>query len=164
MGGMGRRRRVLLAPFVLLALAWALPACGGADPAEGLISNVDKARAARTLTSLQQGLITVQVVNADYGGGDAASLATALQQRDPSNRYTTTPPTDVGIVQVMGGAGGPVMLVGVSAPPSAPRPPDYLAVWESAGTTLYYIGRQPPAYSPTAPSGGGWSSSPPTPS
>src|SRR4051812_26609745 len=103
-----------------LVLAGVAAGCGGSNPAEGLISNVDKARTARTLTSLQQGLITAQVVSAESAGGGAPALATALQQRDPSNRYTTAPPTDVGIVQVEGGGGSPVMLVGISAPPSAP--------------------------------------------
>ena len=53
------------------------------------------------------------------------------------------------------------MLVGMSAPPSAPRPPSYLAVWESGGSTLFYLGPQPPQYSPSPPSGAGWSASPP---
>jgi hypothetical protein len=161
---MGQRLGTLCALGLVLAFAGGAAGCGGTDPAEGLISNVDKARTARTLTSLQQGLITAQVVSAESAGGSAPALAAALQQHDPSNRYTTAPPTDVGIVQVEGGGGGPVMLVGISAPPSAPRPPYYLAAWESGGTTLYYLGRQPPAYSPSPPSGAGWSTSPPLPS
>jgi hypothetical protein len=161
---MGQRLAALCAVGLALAPAAVTAGCGGSDPAEGLISNIDKARTARTLTSLQQGLITAQVAGSDSAGGSAPALAAALQQRDPSNRYTTAPPTDVGIVQVEGGGGGPVMLVGISAPPSAPRPPYYLAVWESAGTTLYYIGRQPPGYSPSPPGGAGWSATPPTPS
>jgi hypothetical protein len=67
----------------------------------------------------------------------------------------------VGMIQVIGGGGGPVMLVGISAPPSAPRPPSYLAVWESGGSTLFYLGPQPPQYSSSPPSGAGWRASPP---
>jgi hypothetical protein len=161
---MGQRLQALCAAGLVLALAGGAAGCGGSDPAEGLISNIDKARTARTLTSLQQGLITAQVAGSDSAGGSAPALAAALQQRDPSNRYTTAPPTDVGIVQVEGGGGGPVMLVGITDVPSAGRPPYYLAAWESAGTTMYYIGRQPPAYTPAPPSGAGWSATPPTPS
>jgi hypothetical protein len=151
----------ILACAALASLA-VLPGCGSTDPAEGLVSNVDKAKAIKTLTSLQQALITVNLVSAESGGGSGGgALATALQQRDPSNRYVTGPPTDAGIVQVLGGGGSPVMLVGISAPPSAPRPPHYLAVWSSGGATMFYLGEQPPQYSPQAPSGAGWSSSPP---
>ena len=161
---MGKRVRILAALGLTLTVMAAAAGCGAGDPTEGLISNLDKARAARTLTSLQQGLITAQVASADSAGGGAAGLAAALQQRDPSNRYTTAPPTDVGIVQVEGGGGGPVLLVGITDVPSAGRPPYYLAAWENAGTTMYYIGRQPPAYTPSQPSGAGWSTTPPTPS
>src|SRR5262249_34185175 len=121
-------------------------------------------RAARAVSSLQQGLITIQTTAAEGGGAPptAADLAAALQQRDPNDRYTTAPPTDVGIVQVLGGGGGPVMLVGISGPPGSPRPPSYLAMWEASGTTRFYLGQQAPAYSATAPSGPGWSSSPPS--
>jgi hypothetical protein len=154
-------RRILLASLLTAALACSLSACGDSDPTEGLVSNVDKARGARTLVSLQQGLIAAQTVAAEGGGGGAAQLAAVLQQRDPSNRYTTAPPTDVGIVQVVGGGGGPVMLIGISGPPSSARPPDYLAVWASAGTTRFYSGQQPPGYSAAAPAGPGWGDSPP---
>jgi hypothetical protein len=157
---MGPRARTL-AVLALVAAAAALTACGAGDPSEGLISNVDKARSARTLASLQQGLITVQTAGAEGGAASAAGLAAALQQRDPSNRYTTAPPTDVGIVQVVGGGGSPVMLLGISAPPGSSRPPDYLAVWQSGGSTMFYVGRQPPQYTASAPSGAGWSASPP---
>jgi hypothetical protein len=160
---MGLRPRIACAAVVLAALGGSLSACGDSDPAEGLISNIDKARAARTLTSLQTGLITVQTAAAESGGApaSASNLAVALQQHDPSNRYTTAPPTDTGIVQVMGGGGGPVMLVGISGPSSSPRPLYYLAAWEAGGTTLFYVGQQPPVYTASAPSGSGWSSSPP---
>jgi hypothetical protein len=158
---MGPRWRTVCAALALVAVGASLAACGQSDPTEGLISNIDKARSARTLSTLEQSLIAVQTVGAESGSTSAPALAAALQQRDASNRYTTGPPTDVGIVQVMGGGGGPVMLVGISAPPSAPRPPAYLALWESGGSTLFYLGRQPPPYSPSPPSGAGWSSSPP---
>jgi hypothetical protein len=158
---MGLRLKTACAALALAALAASLAACGQSDPSEGLISNIDKARSARTLSTLEQGLIAVQTVGAESGPASAPALAAALQQRDASNRYTTGPPTDVGIIQVIGGGGGPVMLVGISAPPSAPRPPSYLALWESGGSTLFYIGKQPPQYSPSPPSAPGWSSSPP---
>jgi hypothetical protein len=159
---MGPRWRTACAVTALIAIGFSVAACGQSNPTEGLISNVDKARSARTLTTLEQGLIAVQTVGAESGSTSAPALAAALQQRDASNRYTTAPPTDAGIVQVIGGGGGPVMLVGISAPPSAPRPPAYLALWESGGSTLFYLGPQPPLYSPSPPSGAGWSSSPPS--
>jgi ABC-type Fe3+-hydroxamate transport system substrate-binding protein len=143
-----------------LALLVALAGCGASNPTEGLISNVDKANSARTLTSLQQALITVNIVQADAAASGPSALAAALQQRDPSNRYTTVPPTDAGIVQVIGGGGVPVMLVGINSPPSSGRTPYYLAVWSSGGSTLFYLGQPPPQYSAQQPSGPGWSSSP----
>ena len=155
---MGAARTTVCAIAALLAVA--LAGCGGNDPSEGLLSNIDKARSARTLTSLEQALITVSISQTDYSASTPAALAAALQQRDPSNRYTTGPPTDVGIVQVLGGGGGPVMLVGINSPPSSGRAPYYLAVWSSGGSTMFYVGQQPPAYSTAPPSGPGWSSSP----
>jgi len=155
---MGPRRTILSATLALAVAA--LAACGGTQPAEGLFNNIDKARAARTLSSLQQGLITAQTTGAESAATSSQSLAAALQQRDPSNRYTIAPPTDVGIVQVVGG-GGPVMLVGISAPPGSGRAPSYLAVWQSGGSTLFYLGPGPPQYTASPPSGTGWSSSPP---
>jgi hypothetical protein len=158
----GPRLQIACAVLALAVLGATLAACGsGSSPADGLLGNIDKARSARTLSTLEQGLIAVQTVNAEAGAADAASLAAALQQRDASNRYTTAPPTDVGIIQVVGGGGGPVMLVGVSAPPTAAKPPAYLALWESGGSTLFYLGRQPPPYSASPPAGAGWSSTPP---
>jgi hypothetical protein len=158
----GPRLKIACLVLALAVAASTLAACGGgSSPADGLLGNIDKARSARTLSTLEQGLIAVQTVNTDGGAADANSLAAALQQRDASNRYTTAPPTDVGIIQVIGGGGSPVMLVGVSAPPSSGKPPAYLALWESGGSTLFYLGQQPPAYSTTAPSVPGWSSSPP---
>jgi hypothetical protein len=151
----------IIAVAVLAACAALLPGCGRSDPSEGLISNIDKARNVRTLSSLQQALITVNLMESEGGGAGPAALAAALQQRDPSNRYTTGPPTDAGVVQVLGGAGGPVMLVGINSPSSAARPPYYLALWESGGATLYYIGQQPPQYTVQQPAGAGWGNTPP---
>ena len=151
----------LIAVTALALLVAVLPGCGTSDPAEGLVSNVDRAKNARTLSSLQQALISVSLVQSESGSSSPGALATALQQRDPTNRYTTGPPTDAGVVQVLGSGSGPVMLLGVSAPPSAPRPPYYLALWESGGTTLYYVGRQPPQYTVQPPAGPGWSNTPP---
>ena len=153
-------RSPLLVCATLALLVW-LPGCGSSDPAEGLISNIDKARSARTLTSLQQALITVNIVQAEAASSSPTTLAAALQQRDPSNRYTTTPPTDAGIVQVIGGAGGPVMLVGINSPLSSGRTPYYLAVWSSGGSTMFYLGQPPPQYTTQPPAGAGWSSSVP---
>jgi hypothetical protein len=145
---------------VCASLLLALAGCGAKDPSEGVLSNIDKARSARTLTSLEQALIAVSIAQSDYSASSTAALAAALQQRDPSNRYTTGPPTDAGIVQVLGGAGEPVMLVGINSPPGSGRTPYYLAVWSSSGTTMFYVGQQPPAYTSAPPSGPGWSSSP----
>jgi hypothetical protein len=158
---MGLRLKTACAMLALVAPASLLAACGGSSPADGLLSNIDKARSARTLSTLEQGLVTVQTVSADSGAANAQSLAAALQQRDGSNRYTTAPPTDVGIIQVVGGGGGPVMLVGISAPPTSGKPPVYLALWESGGSTLFYLGQPPPQYRTSPPTGAGWSSSPP---
>src|SRR5262245_8274734 len=116
---MAPRPRSVSAAVLLFVALGVLSGCGGdSKPAEGIISSVDKARAAQALSSLQQGLITIQTTAAEGGGAPptAADLAAALQQRDPNDRYTTAPPTDVGIVQVLGGGGGPVMLVGISGP------------------------------------------------
>lgn len=139
----------------------ALGACGNDDPAEGLLSNIDKARSAKSLSSLQTGLVMLGVVQQEAAGASAQSVAAALQAKDPTNRYTTAAPTDAGIVQVVGGGGAPVMLVAVGSGASDSREPVYLAAWQGSGTTLYYAGAQPPAYTPSAPSGAGWSATPP---
>ena len=74
-------------------------------------------------------------------------LAAALEAKDPSNRYVTTVPTNTGVVQVVGGGGGPVMLVAMSDPGSeGGRSPPYVGVWQGAGTTRYYAGTAAPAY------------------
>ena len=65
--------------------------------------------------------MTLALVQADSRRAAAQDLAAALQAKDPTNRYTTATPTDAGIVQVLGGGGGPVMLVSINVPPSAGR-------------------------------------------
>jgi hypothetical protein len=155
---MGRFRRA--ACLLVAGLVLALPACGN-DPAEGLLSNVDKARNARSLSSIQTGLVTLGLVQTEAPGGSAQSIAGALQAKDPTNRYTTAPPSDIGIVQVAGGSGGPVMLVAINSPPSAGRDPYYVAAWQGQGTTMYYAGLQPPVFAQSAPAGNGWSATPP---
>lgn len=152
-----RRATCIAAAGLVLALG----ACGNDEPAEGLLSNIDKARNAKSLSSLQTGLVTLGLVQADSAAGSAQSVAASLQSKDPTNRYTTGAPTDAGIVQVVGGSGGPVMLVSVNSAATDSREPYYLAAWQGAGTTMYYGGPQPPAYTPSAPSGAGWSTTPP---
>ena len=142
-------------------LVLALGACGNDDPAEGLLSNSDKARSARSLSSLQTGLVTLGLVQSEAPAASAQSVAAALQAKDPTNRYTTAVPTDVGIVQVVGGGGGPVMLVAVSSARSDSRAQAYLGAWQGNGTTMYYAAAQPPVYASSAPSGPGWSATPP---
>src|SRR5215210_1705192 len=116
---MGRFRRA--ACLLVAGLVLALPACGNDDPAEGLLSNVDKARNARSLSSIQTGLVSLGLVQTEAPGGSAQTIAAALQAKDPTNRYTTAPPSDIGAVQVAGGSGGPVMLVSINSPPGEPR-------------------------------------------
>jgi hypothetical protein len=148
-----RRLACLSAAGLVLALA----GCGNDDPAEGLISNVDKARTAASIAGLQTSLVTGAVVQADNPAATADSLAAALQAKDPSNRYTTATPTEAGIVQVVGGGGGPLMLVSINSAPSSGREPYYVAAWQGEGGTMFYVGRQPPTYAATAPAGPGWS-------
>ena len=152
---MGRARRIacLSAAGLVLLLA----GCGNDDPTEGLVSNIDKARTAASIVGLQTSLVTAALVQADYPGGTAQSLVAALQAKDPTNRYTTATPTGTGIVQVVGGSGGPVMLVSINSAPSSGRAPYYVAAWQGDGSTMYYVGQQPPAYTPSAPATAGWS-------
>ena len=114
----------------------ALGACGNDDPAEGLLSNIDKARSAKSLSSLQTGLVTLGLVQSEAPGGAPSGVAAALQAKDPTNRYTTAAPTDAGIVQVIGGGGGAVMLVAVNSASSDSREPVYLAACLGGGTTM----------------------------
>lgn len=140
------------AGFVLV-----LSGCAQEDPAEGLVSNVDKARNAASLAALQTSLVTVALIQADSAAGTAQDMVAALQAKDPTNRYTTATPTDAGIVQVAGGGGGPVMLVSINSSPSNGREPYYVAAWQGEGSTLYYVGHQAPGYAASAPAGPGWS-------
>ena len=140
------------AGFVLV-----LSGCAQEDPAEGVVSNVDKARNAASLSALQTGLVTVALIQADSAAGTAQDMAAALQAKDPASRYTTATPTAAGIVQVAGGGGGPVMLVTINSSPSNGREPYYVAAWQGEGSTMYYASRKPPAYSASAPADAGWS-------
>jgi hypothetical protein len=142
--------------LLAVALAAAASGCGQTDPAAGLANSVDKARAAKALSSLQTGLVTLALVQTESGGAGAADVAAALQAKDPTNRYTTAAPTEIGIVQVVGGGDQPVMLVAMSDPGSEGRPPQYVGVWQGSGTTMYYTGTAPPAYVTSAPAGPGW--------
>jgi hypothetical protein len=142
--------------LLAVAVATAAGGCAGEDPAQGLADGVDKARAAKTLSSLQTALVTLGVVQVDSGGADVQDLATALQSKDPTNRYTTASPTAPGVVQVLGGGGGPVMLVAISDLGAEERPAQYVGVWQGSGTTMYYAGTTAPAYSGAAPAGPGW--------
>jgi hypothetical protein len=150
--------------LLVVAVAAAAGGCAGADPADpaqGLADGVDKARAAKTLSSLQTALVTLSVVQVESGGAAVQDLAAALQSKDPTNRYTTAAPTTPGVVQVLGGGGGPVMLVAMTDPGSQERPAQYVSVWQGSGTTKYYAGTTPPAYTAAAPAGPGWAGTPP---
>jgi hypothetical protein len=156
---MPARRHIIY--LLAAALATVAPACGGAggDPAAGLAKSVDKARAAKTLTSLQTGLVTLNVVQAESAAtGGSTDMVVALQSKDPTNRYTTAPPADTGTVQVVGGGGAPVMLVAISDPAANGQPAQYVAVWQGSGTTMYYAGTSPPAYTADPPQAAGWGS------
>lgn len=144
--------------LLAVAVAAAAGGCTGEDPAQGLADGVDKARAARTLSSLQTALVTLSLVQVDSGGAAVQDLAAALQSKDPTNRYTTAAPTATGVVQVLGGGGGAVMLVAISDPGSEGRPAQYVGVWQGSGATMYYAGTAPPAYTAAAPAGPGWGS------
>jgi hypothetical protein len=143
--------------LLAVAVAAAAGGCAGEDPAQGLADGVDKARAAKTLSSLQTALVSLSLVQVDSGGAAVQDLAAALQSKDPTSRYTTAAPTTTGVVQVLGGGGGgPVMLVAMSDPGSQERPAQYVSVWQGSGTTMYYAGTTPPAYTAAAPAGPGW--------
>lgn len=144
----------------LLAVALAATAggCAADDPTAGLSNSVDKARAAKTLTSLQTALVTLSLVQVDSGGAAPADVAAALQAKDPTNRYTTAAPTEMGTVQVVGGGDQPVMLVAMSDVGSEGRSPGYVGVWQGSGTTMYYAGTAPPTYTSSPPAAPGWGS------
>ena len=147
--------------LLAVAVVAAAGGCAGEDPAQGLADGVDKARAAKALSSLQTALVTLSVVQVESGGAAVQDLAAALQAKDPTNRYTTAAPTTTGVVQVLGGGGGPVMLVAMSDPGSQESPAQYVSLWQGSGTTMYYAGTTPPAYTAAAPAGPGWAPTPP---
>jgi hypothetical protein len=144
--------------LLAVAVAAAAGGCAGEDPAQGLADGVDRARAAKTLTSLQTALVTLSLVQVDSAGAAVQDLAAALQSKDPTNRYTTAAPAATGVVQVLGGGGGSVMLVAISDAGSEERPAQYVGVWQGSGATMYYAGTTAPAYTTSPPAGPGWGS------
>jgi hypothetical protein len=142
-------------------MAAALGGCGAGGAGKGYGDSVDKARAAKALSSLQVGLVSIGLLQADSAGSSGQDVATALQAKDPTNRYTTAVPAETGVVQVLGSAAGPVMLVALSTPASEDRPAQYVGAWQGTGTTMYYAGTTPPAYTTQPPATAGWASTPP---
>ena len=138
-----------------VAAAALVGGCGGGDTGKGFGDAVEKARAAKSLSSLQTGLVTLALLQVDASGAGQDVVA-ALQAKDPTNRYTTAAPTETGMVQVQGGGGGPVMLVALSDAGSDGRAPSYVAAWQGEGATMYFTGAAPPAFTSAAPSGAGW--------
>jgi len=151
-------RKDILGYVLAVAIATVLFGCGGGDAGKGFGDAVDKARAAQALSSLQTGLVTLALLQADSGGAAAQDVVAALAAKDPTNRYTTDPPGETGVVQVVGGAGGPVMLVALGQAPAQGQRPSYVAAWQGGGTTKYYAGAVPPAYTAEPPAGAGWGS------
>jgi hypothetical protein len=143
--------------LLAVAGATALGACG-TETGASFGDSVDKAQAAKALTALQAGLVTLSFLQADSNGAAMQDVAGALQAKDPTNRYTTDPPTAPGTVQVLGGQGQAVMLVTIVNRPSREQPAGYVAAWQKVGTTRYYAGAAPPAYSAEPPSGPSWGS------
>jgi hypothetical protein len=142
--------------LVALACAAALGGCG-TEAGAGFGDSVDKAEAAKSLSALQTGLVTLSLLQAE-SGGPVQDVAAALQAKDPTNRYTTEAPAMPGVVQVLGGGGGAVMLVALANVPSKDSPAAYVAAWQELGTTRYYAGPQPPTFTAEPPSGSGWAS------
>ena len=83
-----------------------------------------------------------------------------MQARDTTNSYTAELPTEPGRIQVIGGGGGPLLLVSYAEGDGGQ--PGYVAAWQSGATTRWYAGAQPPAYLAAEPSGPGWSTAAPT--
>lgn len=144
--------------LLMVVMAAALAGCGGGDAGKGFGDAVDKARAAQALSSLQTGLVTLALMQVDSGGAPAQDVVAALSAKDPTNRYSTAPPGETGVVQVVGGSGGPVMLVTLGQAASDGRPASYVAAWQGGGTTKYYAGTAPPGYTTEPPVGAGWGS------
>ncbi len=152
--------RKALPAVLLCAAALLTPSCGVENPTEGITSRVGQARNAQAVSSLQQALITASVVASDGSAGQGAALAAELQARDTTNSYTAELPTEPSRIQVIGGGGGPLLLVSYAEGDGGQ--PGYVAAWQSGATTRWYSGAQPPAYVSAVPAGTGWSASAPT--
>jgi hypothetical protein len=146
--------------FLLCSAALLASSCGVEDPTDGITSRVGQARNAQAVSSLQQALITASVVASDGSAGQGAALAAELQARDTTNSYTAELPTEPSRIQVVGGGGGPLLLVSYAEGDGGQ--PGYVAAWQSGTTTRWYSGAQPPAYVSAVPAGTGWSASAPT--
>jgi len=141
-------------------LALFASSCGVSNPTTGITSRVGQARNAQAVTSLQAALIAASTAASDGSGDQGAQLAADLQSRDPTNSYTAELPNEPGRIQVIGGGGGPLMLVSFAEGDNGQ--PGYVAAWQSGGTTRWYAGAQPPAYAAAVPAGAGWAASAPT--
>jgi hypothetical protein len=152
--------RMALPILALCGAALLMGSCGVENPTGGITSRVGQARNAQAVSSLQQALITASVVASDGASAQGPALAAELQARDSTNSYTAELPTEPGRIQVIGGGGGPLLLVSYSEGDAGQ--PGYVAAWQSGATTRWYAGQQPPSYVAAAPSGAGWSASAPT--
>lgn len=154
----GRRRSGAGAVAILAGLALGvggIAGCGnedGSSPADSLLDKVGQARDVQAESAVRIAVTTASIVRADQGSFPAAAqLAQALAARDSTARYTTSATTGAGTVQVMGGGGQPVMFVARS------QSGNYVAAWlDASGVPRFYTGTSAPAYTATAPSGGGW--------
>jgi hypothetical protein len=146
--------------LALGAIALTAASCGVGNPTTGITSRVGQAQSARAVSSLQQALITAKVAGSDGAGSAGAALAAELQARDPNNTYAAALPTAPGQVQVVGGGGGPVLLVTYSEGDGGQ--PGYVAAWQDGTTTRWFLGPQAPAYSSSEPIAAGWSQNAPT--
>jgi hypothetical protein len=152
--------RKAVSAVVLCTAAVLASACGVENPTGGITSRVGQARNAQAVSSLQQALITASVVASDASAGQGAALAAELQARDTTNSYTAELPTEPSRIQVIGGGGGPLLLVSYAEGDGGQ--PGYVAAWQSGATTRWYSGAQPPAYVSGVPAGTGWSATAPT--
>jgi hypothetical protein len=146
--------------FCLIAAAALVAGCGSTDKTvDPLLNSVDKAHSAQALSALQQAQVSAALVKTESGGtygGGAEDLAQKLQAKDPSKRFSTAPSSGPEQVQVLGGGGAAILVAQGAADV-------YVAIWDDGnGTPMYYVGKQPPPFSAQRPSGGGWSSQPPT--
>ena len=134
--------RKVLPALLLCSAALLASSCGVGNPTTGITSREGQARNAQAVTSLQQALITASTVATDGSGGQGAQLASELQARDPNNVYSAALPTRPGSIQVIGGGGGPLLLVGYSQGDGGR--PGYVGAWQSGGTTRWYSGSSRP--------------------